>query len=139
MRTSRGRRVTTISYIDGSSPEGSPEAAAADDEWMPRLEAQPCGMASHAAAAADAPAAATQQQGSAAAAAAAAAAVAHPALDWEDAELLAQLSPESQKRERRRIANRDCARRIRQRQTVSVERCTAACCAGCRHLRGCAR
>ena len=36
--------------------------------------------------------------------------------DWEEAEL-ALLSPESQKRERRRIANRDCARRIRLRKT----------------------
>lgn len=38
--------------------------------------------------------------------------------EWEEEQLLATLSPESQKRERRRIANRDCARRIRQRKTV---------------------
>lgn len=38
--------------------------------------------------------------------------------EWEEEQLLAMLSPESQKRERRRIANRDCARRIRQRKTV---------------------
>ena len=140
MRTSRVRRVATISYIDGSSPEGSPEAAAADDEWVPRLDALPGGKAAPvglhapAGAATGAPDAATQQQQQQGAAAAAAA---HPALDWEEAELLAQLSPESQKRERRRIANRDCARRIRQRQTVSGGaggHRPAACCTVCRRL-----
>ena len=44
--------------------------------------------------------------------------------DWEEADL-ARMSPDSQKRERRRIANRDCARRIRQRKTVS-EACAGA-------------
>jgi hypothetical protein len=49
----------------------------------------------------------------------AAAAGSGSALDeWDEAEL-AHLSPDSQKRERRRIANRACARRIRQRKTVS--------------------
>lgn len=146
MRTSRGRRVITTSYIDGSSPEGSPEAAAADDEWVPRLDAlpggkgAPVGFHAPAGAAAGVPAAPAQQQQQGDGAAAAAAA-AHPALDWEEAELLAQLSPESQKRERRRIANRDCARRIRQRQTVSGRaggHRPAACCtavAGCCALR----
>lgn len=117
MRTSRGRRATTISYMDGSSPEGSPPAGGPDDEWVPRLDALPgiqaASLGVQAAAGAGEPAAAHQQT-------AAGAAAAHPALDWEEAELLGQLSPESQKRERRRIANRDCARRIRQRQTVSA-------------------
>nr|QLC27627.1 bZIP transcription factor 1 [Chlorella sp. HS2] len=36
------------------------------------------------------------------------------------------LSPESQKRERRRIANRDCARRIRQRKTELLADLTAS-------------
>jgi hypothetical protein len=45
--------------------------------------------------------------------------------DWEEAEL-ALLSPESQKRERRRIANRDCARRIRQRKTELLAELTAS-------------
>lgn len=45
--------------------------------------------------------------------------------DWEEAEL-ALLSPESQKRERRRIANRDCARRIRQRKSELLSELAAS-------------
>jgi hypothetical protein len=52
--------------------------------------------------------------------------------EWEE-EALVLLSPESQKRERRRIANRDCARRIRQRKTVRAGSVKAA--AVCRTLR----
>lgn len=42
--------------------------------------------------------------------------------EWEQEVELGMMSPESQKRERRRIANRDCARRIRQRKTVRGSR-----------------
>ncbi|KAI3429463.1 hypothetical protein D9Q98_005555 [Chlorella vulgaris] len=55
----------------------------------------------------------------------AAAAGSGSALDeWDEAEL-AHLSPDSQKRERRRIANRACARRIRQRKTELLGDLTA--------------
>lgn len=140
MRTSRGRVTAAASYFDGSSPEGSPEARA-DEEWVPRLEALPTGAR---AAPYDAHAPAGPRAGSLGVAAVPAAAprqgatatavAAHAALDWEEAELLAQLSPESQKRERRRIANRDCARRIRQRQTVRPRGGGGPACAGLRRL-----
>lgn len=126
----------TGSYYDGSDEE-SPEAGAALSQWPQEggygAHTQPAGRKERAAAAA-ARAAATGCSwgggGNAAAHAAAGHQAEGPALeDWEEAEL-ALLSPESQKRERRRIANRDCARRIRQRQTVRV---AWAAVAGCRH------
>lgn len=128
--TKRGRVTARASYRESeSSPEpGSPER---DQEWAPGITEADHGAASallQYAGRRTVPAA--PRQGSAADGSWGSggsgsgghdgghAQSAAPQLEeWEEAEL-ALLSPESQKRERRRIANRDCARRIRQRQTV---------------------
>ena len=126
MHTSRGRLLPAVARYAEASDEELGEASPPGPHSRPQAAPSGCreGLpAGHA------PAGRQQQQpeGRATAAAAAAAlrggsgphrVVAKSGLDeWEEAEL-AQLSPESQKRERRRIANRDCARRIRQRQSV---------------------
>lgn len=124
--------IAPASHCDGSPEPGSPSGR--DDlEWAPGLVAddraaafswkQYAGAVGTERAAPErgpGPAAAGGSWGSGAAGGGAAGLAAASALDdWEEAEL-ALLSPESQKRERRRIANRDCARRIRQRQTVGA-------------------
>lgn len=145
MRTSsRGRLTARASYRESeSSPE--PSCSPEDQEWAPGLAEGDLGPVlawqQHAG---SRTAPAPQRQGSAAAAswgsgggsssgggggpAGGGAQSAGPQLEeWEEAEL-ALLSPDSQKRERRRIANRDCARRIRQRQTVRAMRTNTGAC-----------
>lgn len=135
LRTSRGRVVAAAAcYSEAGSEEDEP-AFEGDLAWAPGLDQGGLVMQQQ-----QQQARQEQQRhafgpggGGAAGGAAAAGADDAQEQDWEEADLAA-MSPASQKRERRRIANRDCARRIRQRQTVrGLARLLAS---SCRRLPG---
>ncbi|KAL4447690.1 hypothetical protein ABPG75_004909 [Micractinium tetrahymenae] len=121
MRSSRRRVVE--SYDEGDS-----DCSSGQDEWRPTAAAAAAGRASRHSSR-DGGGEQTCSEAAAAGAAAGSSGQHHAPAgseDWEEEQLLAMLSPESQKRERRRIANRDCARRIRQRKTELLADLTAS-------------